>query len=90
MTVAHRGCGEVLQTASSESSRSSDAVRDLYLMILPAAALLVLVLWCALVAGWALILGRMEQSVPTGDELEEAMPADRQESLANLSRPGDR
>jgi hypothetical protein len=90
MTVAQRGCGEVLQTASSESARSSDAVRDLYLMILPAAALLVLVLWCALVAGWALILGRMEQSVSTGHELEEAMPADRQESLANLSRPGDR
>jgi hypothetical protein len=65
-------------------------VRYLYLMILPAAALLVLVLWCALVAGWALILGRMAQSVSTGDELEEAMPVDRQESLANLSRPGDR
>jgi len=65
-------------------------VRDLYLMILPTAALLVLVLWCALVAGWASILGRMAQSVSSGDELEGAMPADRQESLANLARPGDR
>jgi hypothetical protein len=52
----------------------------LSLMILPA-ALLVLVLWYALVAGWALILSRMAQSVATWDELEEAMPADREESL---------
>jgi hypothetical protein len=65
-------------------------VRYLYLMILPAALLLALVLWYALVVGWALMLRRMAQSVSTGDELEEAMPADRQESFANLSRPGDR
>jgi hypothetical protein len=62
----------------------------LYLMMILPAALLVLVLWYALVVGWALILRRMAQSVSTWDELEEAMPADRQESLANFSRPGDR
>jgi hypothetical protein len=43
-------------------------VRFLYLMILPAALLLVLVLWYALVVGWALILRRMAQSVATWDE----------------------
>lgn len=43
----------------------------LYLMMILPAALLVLVLWYALVVGWALILRRMAQSVSTWDELEE-------------------
>jgi hypothetical protein len=42
-------------------------VSYLYLLLLPAAVLLVLVLQYALIAGWALavILGRMARSVPT-------------------------
>jgi len=46
-------------------------VSYLYLLIVPAAALLGLVLWYALVLGWAVVLGRMAQSVSTWDELEE-------------------
>ena len=53
----------------------------LHLMILPAAILLVMVPWCALVVGRALILRRMAHSVSTWDELEEPMPVDRQEPL---------
>jgi hypothetical protein len=65
-------------------------VRYLYLMIVPAALLLVLVLWYALLVGWALMLRRMAQSVAAWDELEEAMPADRQESLPTSRDPANR
>jgi hypothetical protein len=54
----------------------------LYLVIILSAALLVLVLWYALVVGWALILRRMAQSVSTWDELEEDMRGE-------LDQPGD-
>jgi hypothetical protein len=43
----------------------------LYLMMILPAVLLVLVLWCALVVGWASILSRTAQSVSTWDEFEE-------------------
>jgi hypothetical protein len=46
-------------------------VSKLYLLLLPAAALLVLGLWFALVVGWSVVLGRMARSVSTRDELEE-------------------
>jgi hypothetical protein len=53
-------------------------VSTLYLLILPAAALLALGLWYALVVGWSVVLGRMARSVSTWDELEE-----------DLEGPGD-
>ena len=43
----------------------------LYLLLIPAAALLALGLWYALVVGWSFVLGRMARSVSTRDELEE-------------------
>lgn len=46
-------------------------MRILYLLILPAAALLALGLWYALVVGWSVVLGRMGRSISTWDELEE-------------------
>jgi hypothetical protein len=52
-------------------------VSYLYLLILSAAALLGLVLWYALIVGWAVALGRMAQSVSTWDELEEDNVASR-------------
>jgi hypothetical protein len=56
-------------------------VSYLYLLILPAAALLALVLWYALIVGWAVVLGRMAQSVSAWDELEEDDASGRKESL---------
>jgi hypothetical protein len=49
----------------------------LYLLILPAAALLALVLWYALIVGWAVVLGRMARSVSAWDELQEDNAASR-------------
>jgi hypothetical protein len=46
----------------------------LYLLILLAAAALVVILWCALIVAWALILSRVSQSLTTWDELDELDP----------------
>jgi hypothetical protein len=60
-------------------------VSYLYLLIVPAAALLGLVLWYTVIVGWAVVLGRMAQSVSTWDELEEDDAGGRKEFLGNLS-----
>jgi hypothetical protein len=52
-------------------------VSYLFLLILPAAALLGLAVWYALVVGWAVVLGRMARSVSAWDELEEDNAASR-------------
>ena len=57
----------------------------LYLLILPAAAFLVLVLCYAVIVGWAVVLGRMAQSVSTWDELEQDDANGQEEFLGNLS-----
>ena len=57
----------------------------LYLLILPAAALLVLALWYGVIVGWAVVLGRMAQSVSTWDELEEDDVSDDKRFWPNLS-----
>jgi hypothetical protein len=57
----------------------------LYLLILPAAAFLVLLLWYAVIVGWAALLGRLQRSVSTWDELEEDDAIRQQEYLGKLS-----
>src|SRR5204863_8681068 len=87
MTVAQRACDELLQTASSELSRSSDAVRYLYLMI-PSS--------CCASRARTLVRPRRRLGIDTRshgavgldrDELEEAMPADRQSPLPTSRDP---
>jgi hypothetical protein len=60
-------------------------VSDLYLLVLPAAALLVLGLCYAVIVGWSVVLGRVAQSVSTWDELEEDDASDDKRFWANLS-----
>ena len=57
-----------------------------YLLVIPAAALLALVLDYAVIVGWSVILGRMAQSVSSWDEPEEDDANGRKDFLGNLSR----
>jgi hypothetical protein len=45
-------------------------VSYLYLLAIPAVALLVLALWYGAIVGWALVLRRMASSIRSWDELE--------------------
>jgi hypothetical protein len=53
-------------------SNGGRALRPRYLLIIPIGAVVAILVWYAMVVGWAIVLRRMGQSVSTWEQLEDS------------------